>query len=145
MSETCDITTLAGSFKSYSELQMYCDQQFITLQKAAEKIKALETDNSHLKELLSSTTTLIAPSNEVQKIILTPEEALCLSQINILEERGRDKELTLEETKKLDLFIKNLHMIRGSQPKTIKAERPKSLLSNADLVTLAKAQEVKSE
>lgn len=129
-----DITSLFKTFKSDREKQEFCEIQFAISVALQKQIKQLEDENKHLKELLTSTTHLMEPT----KIIVTPEEALIDGQINILEQRGREHELTLEETKKLDLFLKNKNLIK-QQPTTIQGEsKPiKSLLSKKELLLLA--------
>lgn len=43
------------------------------------------------------------------------EEFICIEQIKILKDRSRERELDINDVKKLDLLIKNLRLIR-SQP-----------------------------
>ena len=62
----------------------------------------------------------------------------------ILEERSRTKELTLEETKKFDLFIKNLQIIRENNPKVMDVTPIQSNLTSKELAILA-SQNIKEE
>lgn len=135
--QPCDIITLAGKFKTHSEIQEYCNKQFDALTVAAKKIKELEEQVSHLKNLLI-TTTNITQSNDPTKIIITPEERICDAQILLLESIAMHQPLTLEEVKILDLLVKNKKIIK-EQSLVIETEsKPvKSVLPKADLVRLA--------
>lgn len=139
----CDIITLAGKFKSYSELQGYSDKQYIALQKAAEKIQQLESEVDHLKTLLMNTTALI-PKTEFE---ISDEEVICDLQIARLKERSLQQELTLEETKKLDLLIKNKRLAK-EQSTTIVADSKNKIdtseYTKSQLIQLA-AQPIKNE
>lgn len=100
------ITTLAGQFKTHTELQQYCDAQYITLQKAYERIQRLEGELTHLKSVLASTP---LTDNPVQ-IITSDEQSICEMEIQRLKETAMQRGLTLEETKRLDLLVKNLFL-----------------------------------
>lgn len=131
------ILTLAGEFTSYGELEAYSNKQFILLDKSTKKVKELEEEVEHLKSLLFNTTQLI--EKEMSKgIIVSPEEALCMGQISILEERGRGQtELTLEEIKKFDLLMKNLNSIRDTETVKKQIKTFTSVASDRDLLKLA--------
>lgn len=45
---------------------------------------------------------------------ITKEELICIQQIKILHDRSIQRELSLEEVKKLDLLVKNLKLITES-------------------------------
>lgn len=136
MEDLCTILTLAGKFKSISELQEYSNKQYTALQKAADKIKQQEDEIQHLRELLTNATPLMG-QGPVEKRIITPEEAICEKQISLLQERGMTKELTLEEVKRLDLLIKNLRLVQGKGPKTLEAISIPKNFNHIDLLKLA--------
>lgn len=136
MEDIKTLMTLAGEFKSEIDLQKYCDQQFIALHKAAKHIKQLQEEVEQLKTLLTSTTQLIGESN-IEKIIITPEEALCDTQIDILRQKGMQVELTLEDTKKLDLLIKNKRLIKEQCTTIISDKKSEKKISNAELLKIA--------
>ena len=105
-----NIITLAGKFKDVLELKAYCDAQYTTLETALSRVAELQAENTHLKELLSSTAPLIPP---IAKIEVSSEQAICEIQIKMLQEDAMHRQLTLEETKRLDLLVKNLYIIKG--------------------------------
>lgn len=132
------VTTLElyKTLKSAKEKQEFVEMQFGLNIALMKQIKSLEDEIKHLKDLLSSTTPLIG--DIAVPVIITPEEALIDGQISILEERGRMHELTLEETKKLDLFIKNKRLIK-EQSTTIegKSKPVKGSLTTKELAKIA--------
>jgi hypothetical protein len=72
----------------------------------------------------------------VIKMHLTPEELICIEQINILKSKSSDRELSLDECKRLDLLIKNLRLIRNESIETIDATNHSSI-DEAALVAIA--------
>ena len=128
-----DITSLFKAFKNDREKQEFCESQFAISVSLQKQIQKLEEENKHLKHLLSSTTPLVG----AVPIILTPEEALIDGQIDILEERGRTHELSLEEVKKMDLLMKNKNILKQNNPKTIDIKPNKSGLNKKELLQIA--------
>lgn len=132
------MNNIVDMFKEYKEkeLKEYAEKQFQALQKASSRIKELESEIGHLQEMLGSTIPII------QKIILTPEQALIENQIKILEETYRgEKHMSLEDTKRLDLLIKNkklLNEIANTLPG--ESRNIPNEISHDDLVALAKSE-----
>lgn len=132
-----DITDISIMFQDYkkAELEEYSKQLYSTLQQSVKRIKDLEAEVVHLQELLTSTSPL------VEQIIVTPEQALIDSQINLLEQqfRGKNQSLTLEETKILDLLLKNKKLLKeqaGDIQVKAKSVVPK-VVEYADLLKIA--------
>ncbi len=74
-----------------------------------------------------------------EKSILTervPGEKICIEQIDRLEKLSSDRQLTLEEVKRLDLLVKNLKLIREESTVILNARRIDSL-KESDLVAIA--------
>lgn len=128
-----NIITLAGKFKSQVELKEYCDNQFKLIGDLNRKVARLEEENEHLKQLLQQTVPVIAPLD------VTNEQAICELQLERLKRAALDRELTLEETKKMDLLIKNLYLAKGQSTAIINAQYKKveSEISDAQLVDIA--------
>lgn len=131
---TFTIKTGVGEFKSFKDLQRYAENQHSVLQLALEDNKKLQEEVAHLKQLLDG----MSSTNEALPIIKTPAEAACEIQIKRLEETAIQRELSLEETKKLDLFIKNMRLLQGDST-TIpgKARKKKEQYSEAQLIDIA--------
>lgn len=133
-----NIVTLAGKFESFVDLQNYCDQQFLVITELKNEAKLLKEEIAHLKTLLTSTTTLIEQSKEPIKVEVSSEQAICEIQIEKLRTKAVERELTLEETKRLDLLVKNLYLIKFPKNQDMEAEfRNLSSLPKTKLLELA--------
>ena len=106
-----DIITLAGAFKDELSLQAYCDAQFQLIEQLRDSNAKLEAEVAHLKTLITDTVPVL--SKDVVKIEVPLEQAICEMQIAKLQRTAMDRDLTLEETKRLDLLIKNLYLAKG--------------------------------
>lgn len=137
MAKISDITTLAGEFKELSELKAYTDHQYITIQKLQNENQTLKTEIEHLKKVLNG---VVPHQPLVEEIIISQEEQLLQKQIFLLKERAMDKELSLEETKRLDLLIKNLHLTRGKNTAIIGQARKLDDITDAKLLEMALIQ-----
>lgn len=135
-----DIISLPEMMKQMKEqeLQRYCDEQYKLICDQQKKIKQLEEEVEHLKSLLSSTTELLPAESEVIKIASTEEEVLLQAQIHQIYNRGLDRELSLEDTKRLDLLLKNLMALKEKSSKTIEQpKKRKSLPSIEEALVIA--------
>ncbi len=128
MAKTLSITTLAKDFSNIAELQQYCNSQYNTIQNLQIQIKDLQEQIEQYKTLTNL---------EPVKIIVSKEQALLEAQIDILQQRGLQKELTLEDTKKLDLLVKNLKIVKDSEPKTLEGKSTKIKVSSERLLDVA--------
>lgn len=102
-----NITSLSLKFKTHEELQSYANTQYVALQDAFYKIKQLEEQVLHLKSLLN-------PEHRIEEILVPTEQQICEMEIDKLRKTSMERSLTLEETKRLDLYIKNLYLIKGT-------------------------------
>lgn len=135
------IKTLGGDFKDKAALQEYTNKLFLSFKKSEERVKQLEAEVKHLQDLLTSTTVLVSDSptdNFVEKIIVTDEQAIIESQIQMMKKFALTQALTLEETKQLEILVKTLKLIKEKTDGTFdgKPKRPKHI-SDAQLLGLA--------
>lgn len=130
------INTLAENFASEKDLQSYCDQQYILIQELRNENKKLTEEVEHLKFIIASNTEIL-PSNETVQIVVSKEQALLEEQITIIQQRSFGKELTLEDTKKLDLLIKNLKIVKEDSPKTFDIKSKKFKATTDKLLEVA--------
>lgn len=101
MSDVVDINQV----KEEKDWKSYCEHLFKSLQNSNAQLQAAQSEIVHLKQLLESLTPkFVAPSNET---------IICEIQIKRLHDESLTRPLTLEETKRLDLLIKNLYLARG--------------------------------
>lgn len=124
--------------KDLAELRVFSEAQQKTIVKLSKKNKELEDEISHLKKLLETTTPIISnneavPSVSADKFLTTDQEAICRMQLNRLKEVSYERELTLEEAKRVEIFSKIINVLENS-PKTIKVETKN--LDNKELLSL---------
>lgn len=74
------------------------------------------------------------------KLILTPEEELLEMQINNLNAVSRERKLTLEEVKTLDLLIKNKRLIKKQSTSNNEITLPPNI-SDDELMRIAESVE----
>lgn len=111
MSKIITIPELAKDFKELTELKMYCEAQYKTIEFLQQKLTKLEMENKHLKELVAGAVPIVPEAKPIQ---VSTEQAIAEMQLKRLETLSMERELTLEETKKYDLLVKNLMV---SKPK----------------------------
>lgn len=99
MDKLIDIQTLTNK----KNLQEFAEKQMSVLLVLKEENEKLKEEVAALKAELSTKPSPTARS----------EEILLLAQVEILKAKGLVGELTLEETKKLDIFLKNLHLLNS--------------------------------
>lgn len=127
--------------KDLAELKAFSDAQQKTIIKLSKKNKELEEEVSHLKKLLESQTPIISDVPALpfaEKFLTTDQESICRTQLSKLREISFERELTLEETKRVEIYSKILNVLENS-PKTIKVET-KSIPSQ-DLLSLVQSEE----
>lgn len=132
--------------KDMAELRVFSEAQQKTILKLSKKNKELEEEVSHLKKLLESQTPLIQTDTSAglpaEKFLTSDQEAICRMELNKLKQNSFDRELTLEEAKRVDIYSKILNVLENS-PKTIKVET-KSIPSQ-DLMSLVQSEESSNE
>ena len=132
------ISTLAGTFENSIDLQQYCDAQYLTLQKQNEQIKKLQDEISHLKRILASTPLV---DGDIVRIVASTEQEICEIEIQRLKETSMQRGLTLEETKRLDLLVKNLFLSKEQAKDVVPSFRNFSNISNDTLIQIASTPE----
>lgn len=132
--------------KDMAELRVFSEAQQKTILKLSKKNKELEEEVSHLKKLLESQTPLVQTDASVglpaEKFLTSDQEAICRMELNKLKQSSFERELTLEEAKRVDIYSKILNVLENS-PKTIKVET-KSIPSQ-DLMSLVQSEESSNE
>lgn len=91
-------------------------------------IEKLFQENKFLKEKLLQLEGIITQP--------TPEEMICVEQIEILKKTSKNRELTLDEVKRLDLLIKNLRLIKEQSTENVATPKYREV-TEADLVAIA--------
>jgi hypothetical protein len=129
------IDNIAKQFKTFAELQQFCEIQFKQLIDLQQKLKDLEDKNKQLQKIIDTGSFIVGSPTDVKKLLSESldAETICLSQLKILNRISEDRELTLEETKKTEIFYKILTSI---QSKGKKKEDPTGELNEEELLTL---------
>lgn len=111
--------------KELSDLKAFSEAQQKTIVQITKKMKQLEEERDHLKTLLESTAPIIQThqNNSViaEKFLTSDQEAICRTQLMRLREIALEREMTLEETKKVEIFSKILTALENA-PKVIKLD-----------------------
>lgn len=107
-----NIDQLTEQFKTMEELKIFCQSQFKQILQLSKKIKELEDKNNDLvqKSKENKTLSLVNVDNTLPTNLGLKDDAEVIAQIQIkmLKEQAFGRELTLEETKKLEIFNKIL-------------------------------------
>lgn len=133
------IDQMLNQFKEAEEIRAYAEAQYATILELSKKINKLEEDNKHLKSLLENSTPILEEQKKEllgYNIDAPNEEIISEIQLNKLKAIALDRELTLEETKKFEIFSKVLANLKASQGKNKTIEVKADILSTEDLLKL---------
>jgi hypothetical protein len=106
------IDKMLEQFKDVASLQKYAEAQYKTILSLSKRVKSLEEENVELKDLLEKSTPLL--QEEKQNFIAyqveasSDEEMIAKVQLARIKEISMERELTLEEAKRVEIFTKIL-------------------------------------
>jgi len=106
--EVVSIDKMIEKFKTQTELKTYCGVQFKTITNLTKKLKEKEEEVAHLKTLLEKNVQLMTVDASNVLVNSTDEEQICRTQLRRLRDLSMARELTLEESKKAEIFVKLL-------------------------------------
>lgn len=140
------ITTLFGVFDHIKQLIATAESHYLALQSVDAKIKKQEQELKHLQDLLTSNSST-TEEKSVEKLLVSKEQALLEDQIHILYQRSLSKELNIEEAKKLDIFLRNLNLIKGQATGIVgtTSKKFKQDMSESRLIQIASTPTLKDE
>jgi hypothetical protein len=113
-------------------IKEFAHRQQELLEKYMKENRLLKERLEHLEKLTINNGKSLLINND------NDEEVICVEQINILKQRSSQKELDINDVKKLDLLIKNLRLIR-SQPTDVIDTQARDL-SQEELLAIATGQ-----
>lgn len=120
-----NVKDLFGKFKSISELKTYSKDLFLKLQISIKRLKEQESEITHLRSLLVTSTHFdIIPS----------EQLTCEMEIRRIEESAKVRPLTLEEAKIFDIMTKNLLAIKKAR---LEEKRPLKIIEEDEITLLS--------
>lgn len=135
--DVIDIVDLRKQFvekTKVKDLKDFAQSQQDLLEKLLFQNKALQEKNNQLENILKE---LADKKNVIMNI--TAEELICIEQIQILRSKSANRELDLDEIKRLDILIKNLRLIRDQSTSAIETKGYRDV-SEAELVAIATGQ-----
>ena len=121
---------MANSFKDPEQLQMLCDSQFKTIVELSQKIQSLELEVISLKQKNTVPTIVSDNVKDIIKLEVSDPETIAKLQLMNLRDVALQRDLTLEEARKLEIYTKILNSAKA--PKEI--EPPFKKLSDEDLI-----------
>lgn len=119
-----DIKSIAK--KNKKDLEAFCAAQDIAIFKLQKENDFLKEKISHLEQLLLK-----------QSTVVTPEEMICVEQINGIKQKSSQRELSLDEVKRLDILIKNLRLIKDQSTQAVDHKDYRNV-KEIDLVAIAR-------
>lgn len=108
------IADLADKFEQNSVDKETFDAQTTVMITLNRKLKLIQEENEHLKKLLKNTNPIIVSMDEAG----LDEELISRSELRKLRQLSQDRELNMEETKKVEIYSKIL-MNLSNRPKVI--------------------------
>ena len=123
--------------KSFKDLQAYSDEQFRTLNKLRKENEALKQEIKTLRQTVENSlnSSLNLPVSDLSVSGISNEQLICETQLAMLKEIALTRQLTLEESRKVETFYKILSGIRTNKEdvKDLQIEK----LSEAELISIA--------
>lgn len=110
---------MIAQFTTLPELQAFCKAQQKTLIDMTKKLKASDDEIKHLKKLLEGAVPLLNPPAKIN-FSANDEEQIAREQLFLLKQISAEKELSFEETKKVEIFSKILTAIKDKKPKGLR-------------------------
>lgn len=121
------IDKMLEQIKDFASLQKYAEAQYKTILSLSRKVKVLEEQNIELKDLLEKSTPVL---NEEKKNFVayqveasSDEEMIAKVQLARIKEISMDRELTLEEAKRVEIFTKILNTKGSSSPIMLQTQK----------------------
>lgn len=139
MSKNSSIDKMAQQFTSLEEMQAYSEAQYKTILSLNDKLnsaqKEIEKLQAEIKRLNVEGAVKSSVSDDSQ-FKTSDEEATCVIQIAMIKANAMQRELTTDETKRLEVFVKTLSLIRGKVPEA-KKEKDTSKMTTEELMAYA--------
>lgn len=133
---------MAQQFTSLEELQAYSDAQYKTILKQNEEINVFKARISELEQKIAALNSQAAANSvsvESSSQQATNEEVACVTQIYLIKNNAMTRELTTDEARRLELYVKTLQIIRNKEPAKSKSEKEAAGMSTEELIKQAEA------
>lgn len=131
---------ILDTFDNADDLKEYASSQYKTIIAQSKKISELERKLESAELKLATAEQKVAVSSALS--VDQPEgqsdtEVACVVQIAMLKGLAMNRELTLEEVKKLEIFAKTMQMLKGKSTGEDKKVAGGSKLTTEQLLALA--------
>lgn len=125
------VNQIYGEIKSEEEMRSFMEAQHKTINQLTEQLRESELKIKQLEDMVSAQTPLVGaePKNNEYS---SDEEFIAREQLKYFAGIAADREFTLEETKKVDIYAKLLLSL------TMKEKKPKSELTSMSPAQLLK-------
>src|SRR5579871_956726 len=123
-------------YKTLEQLQQFAIAQQTTIIQMSKKIQKLEDERNHLKDIVDKSVPIIkSVDSAVTEVFENNAEYICHMEIAKLKEASKDRELTLEESRKLETYFRIITQI-DNKPKPKEKEVEK--LGTEELLKIVK-------
>ena len=106
------IESLFGQFNSNEERNRFMESQLTVITNLTKTVEEQKSKIKHLEDLLKDATRPL-PSKEEQ--IISNEELIAKEQVAMLRVTSSERDLTLEEVRKLDTYVKILLALKETK------------------------------
>lgn len=132
-----NISKTVAQYKTLEQLQQYAEAQNSTILQLSKKVQRLEEERDHLKKLLETSVPIIKTTdNKISEIYANDSEYICHMEIAKLKEISGLRELTLEESRKLETYFRIVSQVEN---KTKKPEKEVQKLDTNELLKLVES------
>ena len=131
------IDRMASQFTTLEEQRAYGQAQFATINSQSKQINKLKNEVEELKKLLLNS--VPKDPSQVSNLLIvadSDEEFIARVQIAELKRVCSEREFTLDEAKRLDIFVKILIALKGKAEKSESKKEPE--LTNEQLMEMMK-------
>lgn len=105
-----ELDKLLEKFTEITEIKAYANAQYNTILDLQNKLQAANGEIEHLKSILDG----ISPNLSAKELLKgSNQEEVCKRELYKLNERSKISALTLEETKKVEIYTKLLIALNG--------------------------------
>lgn len=117
--------------KTLEEWESFAEAQFQVITNLNKEINQLRQEKKQIEELLKTSVVPLAPTLEDT---VSPEEQICRDQLRLLNSVSKERELTSEECRKVDIYTKLVISLSNFTGK----KKPSEIdhLKNEDLLKL---------
>lgn len=132
------MANMIDTFTDFAELKAFSQAQSKTIIELSRKNKEQSDEIIHLKKLLEGSVPLLKEKSSLIKVEGNDQEVLCRTEISKLRDISLERELALEEAKKLDIYSKILQNL-SNPTKTVKIQNES--VSTADLLSIVSSDD----